>query len=449
MNTAAIVLLTAIITTAICMVAVFVWNRYHSKNRNKRVMKVIDQVRAERLESQRILAALELGVLAYGSDEHLLTANRMARTMLKEIPELFLEFCQMYGEANGIHASVLLGNDNVSGTYIAGERSYRITIQSQRLGSSDNRRYGHIVMVLDITAQENEDKRRKEFVANVSHELKTPLTTIKSWSESLLDWGIDEKDSAGIKADVRRIYDDSVRMDQLVSDLLLLSSIDSKGVYIDFQATSLDSIARSVTERLTSQAEVKEQELSFTRLGKIPMIYGDRVALERILTNLIVNAIKYTGLGGKISIYANSLIDEVYVKVVDNGKGIRQEFQEEIFKRFFRLDPTGSREYGGTGLGLPIVRELTNLHRGRIELQSEIDKGCEFIVFIPTLTKVRRDILIDLAAGNIIDDPCGQAAERDIYLFLARNGDIDWPPRLSRNDCEIILSKMDENIKSG
>ncbi|HHU08058.1 MAG TPA: HAMP domain-containing histidine kinase [Clostridiaceae bacterium] len=449
MNTAAIVLLTAILTTAICMVAVFIWNRYHGSKRNKRVMKVIEQVRAERIESQRILAVLELGILAYGSDEHLLTANRMARFMLKEIPEVFLEFCQKYGSENGIHASVLLGNNNVNGIYTAGDRFYRITIQKQRLGSSGNRRYGHIVMVLDITAQENEEKRRKEFVANVSHELKTPLTTIKSWSESLLDWGIDEKDSTGIKADVQRIYDDSMRMDQLVSDLLLLSSIDSRGVYVDFQPIDLDSIARSVTERLIPQAEDQDQKLSFTRLGKIPMIYGDRAAIERILTNLIVNAIKYTHDGGQISVYANSLIDEVYVKVADNGKGIRQEFQEEIFKRFFRLDPTGSRQYGGTGLGLPIVRELTNLHRGRIELQSEIGEGCEFMVFIPTLNKVRRDILFDLIAGNIIDDPCGQAAEREIRTFLTRNGDIDWPPRLTGNDCEIILKKMDENMNPG
>lgn len=449
MNTAATVLLTVIITTAICMVAVFVWDRYHSQTRNKRVMKVIDQVRTERVESQRILAALELGIVAYGSDEHLLTANRMARTMLNEIPELFLDFCQLYGGKNGIHVAILLGNDNVSGIYPAGERFYRVTIQSQKLGSSNQRRYGHIVMIQDITAQENEEKRRKEFVANVSHELKTPLTTIKSWSESLLEWGIDEKDSAGIKADVQRIHDDSMRMDQLVTDLLLLSSIDSKGVYVDFQAVNLDTVARSVTERLIPQAEDHHQELSFTRLGKIPSIYGDRAALERIFTNLIINAIKYTHDGGKISVYANSLIDEVYVKVVDNGRGIREEFREEIFKRFFRLDPTGSRQYGGTGLGLPIVRELTNLHRGRIELQSEVDEGCEFIVFIPTLTKVRSDILIDLSAGNIIDDPCGQAAEKDIYSFLTKKGDIDWPPRLTRSECEIVLKKMNENIKYG
>lgn len=442
MNTAEIIVITAILTTAICMIAVFAWEHFRRRTRDDHVMNVINQVRHERFESQAILAALDLGIVAYGSDDHLLTANEMARTMLNNIPETFPQFCQDYGEENGMRASILLGNDNVSGVYVSGDRSYRITIQSQKLGGIASRRYGHIVMVQDITAQEKEERRRKEFVANVSHELKTPLTTIKSWSESLLDWGVDEKDTAGIKADIQRIYDDSLRMEQLVSDLLLLSSIDSHGVHVDIQPINLDQVARSITERLLPQAKERKQELSFTRLGKLPLIYGDRVALERILSNLITNAIKYTPEGGKISIYANSLIDEVYVKVVDNGEGIKSEYHEEIFSRFFRLDTTGSRMYGGTGLGLSIVRELTNLHRGRIELKSEAGEGCEFMVLIPSMMKVRRDVLIDLVERNVIDDACGRAAENDIRSFLAIKDDRKWPPPLTMNEAELILKKM-------
>ena len=442
MNTTAVIAVTAIITTAICMIAVLVWDRYHRQSKSERMMNVINQVRHERFESQAILAALDLGIIAYGSDDHLLTANNKARTMLYEIPEAFQEFCQIYGEENGIRASILLGNEYVTGVYVSGDRSFRITIQRQKLAGESSRYYGHIVMVQDITAIENQERRRKEFVANVSHELKTPLTTIKSWSESLLDWGVDEKDAAGIKADIQRIYDDSLRMEQLVSDLLLLSSIDSQGVQVDIQHIVLDRVARSVTERLLPQAEERKQHLSFTRLGKLPLIYGDRVALERILSNLITNAIKYTQQGGKISVYANSLFDEVYVKVVDNGEGIKSEYHEEIFSRFFRLDTTGSRLFGGTGLGLSIVRELTNLHRGRIELKSEIGEGCEFIVFFPSLAKVRRDVLIDLAGHNVIDDACGKAAEQDIRSFLKIKDDHEWPQHLTLQEVELILDKM-------
>ncbi len=447
MNTALIIFITAILTTAICMIAVFIWDRYRRLNRDAKVMNVLNQVRNERFESQAILAALELGIVAYGSDDHLLTVNNMARTMLYDIPESFPEFCQVYGEENGIRAGMLLGSKHLSGIYVSGERSYRITIQSQHIGVDSSRRYGHIVMIQDITAIENEEKRRKEFVANVSHELKTPLTTIKSWSESLLDWGVDEKDVEGIKADVQRIYDDSIRMEKLVADLLLLSSIDSQGTQVDFQPVYLDKIARSVTEMLMPQAKERNQNLSFTRLGKMPMIYGDRVALERIMSNLITNAIKYTPEGGKVSVYANSLIDEVYVKVVDNGSGIKEEFHEEIFSRFFRLDTTGSRLYGGTGLGLSIVRELTNLQRGRIELQSEYGAGCEFMVFFPTMEKVRKDSLIDLLEGNIIEDGSGLAAERDIKSFLAQQGETSWPPRLNSQEAAILLEKMNKRIK--
>ena len=131
MNTAEIIVITAILTTAICMIAVFAWEHFRRRTRDDHVMYVINQVRHERFESQAILAALDLGIVAYGSDDHLLTANEMARTMLNNIPETFPQFCQDYGEENGMRASILLGNDNVSGVYVSGDRSYRITIKAR------------------------------------------------------------------------------------------------------------------------------------------------------------------------------------------------------------------------------------------------------------------------------------------------------------------------------
>ena len=143
---------------------------------------------------------------------------------------------------------------------------------------------GTIVVIQDITDQEREEKQRKEFVANVSHELKTPLTTIKTYSESLLEWGLAEKNDEAVRKDIWRIHDDSLRMERLVEDLLLLSSIDSRGIRIRPELMDLPQLVRQVIDRLQVQAQEKQIVLDSIVLSRIPLVLIDRSAMERVIT---------------------------------------------------------------------------------------------------------------------------------------------------------------------
>lgn len=421
-----IIAVTAVLTAAVMALGFVLLYHVTVRRRISRLLGIISDISAEGSETRAVLAALDIGVIAYGGNERLLTMNAMAGNLLPEIPATLSDFFSRYGEENGMKASMFLGSDALSGMVYLKGRTLVVTVQKRALDQA--RLSGHIVMIRDVTAEEREETRRKEFVANVSHELKTPLTTIKTYSESLLDWGIDEKDKDALKKDVRRLYDDSIRMEQLIEDLLLLSSLDSRGLSLKVDTLDFARLVRLATERVQLMAAEKGVELTCVVVAHIPKVLGDRASLERIVINLLTNAIKYTDPGGEIFAYVGTIVDDVYVKVKDTGQGIPPEYHEHVFKRFFRVDNTGSRRFGGTGLGLSIVRELADLHRGKIELKSEPGRGSEFTLLIPGKRKVLRDTRIMLLEGNRPVDAVGRAAADEIE----ENEDIQLPAPLEK-----------------
>jgi len=177
-------------------------------------------------------------------------------------------------------------------------------------------------------------------------------------------------------------------MGALVEDLLLLSSIDSKEMKPNMEQYNLSEIIKHIVDRLQIQAEEKKITLKCYSMTKLPRVFINRSSIERIFINIIGNAIKYTDQNGKITVYLGLLVDDVYVKVSDSGFGIEEDKIQHIFKRFYRVDMTGSRMYGGTGLGLSIAKELTELHGGEITVKSVLGKGTDFVVRIPYATKV-------------------------------------------------------------
>jgi len=355
----------------------------------------------EKNKAEAILIDLDVGILAYNSNGLLISHNPAVSTILnrKEPPETFKEFLMEYGKENGLQAGFLLGTGLSTAVYQANDKIVRIRLKEAKL--DQGAKAANIVVIQDITEQENEEKRRKEFVANVSHELRTPLTTIKTYSESLLEWGLKEKNKDSIRKDVFRIHEDSVRMGSLVEDLLLLSSIDSKGMRPKMDQHDLSAVLRAVVERIQIQADEKKIELSCYTLAKLPWVFVDRTDIERVMLNIISNAIKYTDQNGKVSVYLGVLADDVYVKVSDTGFGIEKDKLPFIFNRFYRVDMTGSRMYGGTGLGLSIAKELIELHGGDITVKSVLGKGTEFIVRIPSARKVFEDALNALTINTV------------------------------------------------
>jgi len=377
----------------------------------------------EKNKAEAILIDLDVGILAYNSNGVLISHNPAVCAILgiPEPPETFKDFLMEYGRENGLQAGFLLGSGLSAAIFQTKDRIVRIRLKEAKL--DQGMKAANIAVIQDITEQENEEKRRKEFVANVSHELRTPLTTIKTYSESLLEWGLKEKNKESIRKDVFRIHEDSVRMGTLVEDLLLLSSIDSKGMRPKMDQHDLSSVLRSVVDRMQIQAEEKHIELSCYTLAKLPMVFVDRSDIERIMINIISNAIKYTDQNGKVTVYLGILADDVYVKVSDTGFGIEKEKLPLIFNRFYRVDMTGSRMYGGTGLGLSIAKELTELHGGDITVKSVLGKGTEFIVRIPSARKVFEDALSALTINLVGTSVLYRMANETLAL---RAKEIGW-----------------------
>ena len=434
---------TAILTVFMTIFLIRMANRRYRRSKDREISTVVNQFIEERSKSEAILADLDVGVIAYGSDGIKINTNPAAQKMLSPelVPENLKDFIAQYGQSNGIQAALLLGNETIGGTVVCSNRVLRIRLKESRF--DEGRRAGTIVVLQDITEQEREEKQRKEFVANVSHELKTPLTTIKTYSESLLDWGLAEKNIDAIRKDVWRINDDALRMERLVEDLLLLSSIDSKGIRVRLELLDFAQLIRQAVDRMQHQAQEKSIDMACYTLSHIPLVYIDRTAMERVVTNLVSNAIKYTEKGGSVKVYISYLVDDVYVKVTDTGFGIDKDHLPRIFNRFYRVDMTGSRMFGGTGLGLSIAKELVELHDGKINVSSVLGKGTEFTVMIPIAHKVFSDILDGYLLGSPLSDALHLAAAEEM-LQVARELKLTDQELegLTREQWELLLAKI-------
>ncbi len=240
---------------------------------------------------------------------------------------------------------------------------------------------GVIMVIRDVTENMRLDNMRKEFVANVSHELKTPLTSIKGYSETIMNGDLTYQETLRFS---RVINQEANRMDRLVRDLLQLSRFDSKKVTWKKVQFSLNDLARNVCEKMKYSAREKNHNLEYVVAGKPPEVYADRDSIEQVIMNIISNSIKYTPEGGEIRVYVGTVNDSAYIKFVDNGIGIPEKDLRRIFERFYRVDKARSRKMGGTGLGLAIVKEIIDGNNGTIDINSTVNVGTEVVVTLPT-----------------------------------------------------------------
>ncbi|NLC89218.1 MAG: hypothetical protein GX681_04045, partial [Clostridiaceae bacterium] len=249
----------SVVSTMLVMMLVFrSLMRKFSEKKDQEFLRTVNQIANERAEANAILASLSIGIVAYGSDHRLIATNDLAKEMLGNIPDTIDAFLNQYGSDNGMRASFLIRASEVSGIYERENSVYQLRCEPRHLDDSSSRFAGHVIMIQDVTEATRLEEERRAFVANVSHELKTPLTTIKSYTETLLDWGLKEKDKQAVHKDLSRIYEDSLRMESLIADLLLLSSIDSKAHYMKAKVQDMGSLCRQVTERLRPSAEDKK-----------------------------------------------------------------------------------------------------------------------------------------------------------------------------------------------
>ncbi len=243
---------------------------------------------------------------------------------------------------------------------------------------------GVIVVIQDITEHVKLDNMRKEFVADVSHELKTPITSIMGYADTLLESDYDKEMQAKflgvISAEARR-------MARLVTDLLVLSRYDNKKVTKEESVFDLGELTKNCIDRLRFEVEKKNHNIECFVTANVPPVNADKYGIERVILNIISNAIKYTPENGVIKVYVGFVYNDAYIKVIDNGIGIPEADLSRIFERFYRVDKARSRELGGTGLGLPIAKEIIEQNNGSIDIKSEVDKGTEVVIRIPVYKK--------------------------------------------------------------
>lgn len=248
---------------------------------------------------------------------------------------------------------------------------------------------GVVVVMHDITAIRRLERMRSEFVANVSHELKTPITSIKGFAETLLNGAIDDRETAD--SFLRIIYDESERLNRLIIDILELSKIESKHSALQCSPVDLSELVHRLIHLIKSDASKKQIELQLDMEEDL-FIEGDEDRLRQVFINLISNAINYTPEGGKVLIEARSLHiseefaeDRVLIRIKDTGIGIPKKDLPRIFERFYRVDKARSRRSGGTGLGLSIVKHIVELHHGDISVESEAGIGTTFSIELPVI----------------------------------------------------------------
>jgi len=241
-----------------------------------------------------------------------------------------------------------------------------------------NHEWKGIVLVFhDITELKKLEQVRKDFFANVSHELKTPITSIKGFTETLLDGAM--KDQALCENFLSIILSESDRMQTLIQDLLDLSKIEQQGFKLEISKVDLQTVVDEIFQMLSQKAQ--EKNIEFKNYIKNPLIVaGDALRVKQVFINLIDNALLYTQSGGKVFITASETVNSVSIRVSDTGVGIGKEEIPRIFERFYRVDKARSRNSGGTGLGLAIVKHLVEAHKGNIEVESKLGQGTTFIV---------------------------------------------------------------------
>jgi len=267
------------------------------------------------------------------------------------------------------------------------EKEFEITINGQnkilkvtkKRVKYDEDKEGMLLVVSDITFIKKLEKIRSDFVANVSHELKTPLTSIKGFVETLKDGAIEDKEIAGkflniIEVEVERLV-------RLINDLLYLSEIENAKIQVTEDDVNVKEVLEECIELLRFKAESKNIKMQLRLDDKLKMkIHKDW--LKQIFINLIDNAIVYNRENGEVIIEVERLDEKIAIRVKDTGIGIPQNEIERIFERFYRVDKGRSRKLGGTGLGLSIVKHIVELYNGKIYVQSEVGKGSEFTIVI-------------------------------------------------------------------
>ncbi|HEX5003786.1 MAG TPA: ATP-binding protein [Gemmatimonadales bacterium] len=335
-----------------------------------------ERLRHEQAESAAMVAAMVEGVVAADARGRILTANPAARQLLGYGPlEPLPELQQLFRVREAREIVRLVTEGTPVAAQEVGLDGRRLVVSARPLPTG-----GAILVLHDQTEVRRLEAVRRDFVANVSHELKTPLTSISGYTETLLADRPDEKTERQF---LETILANAHRMQRLVDDLLDLARIESGRWQPEITAVEVEGVAREVWADFVGRAEGLGVRFATAVGDGAGTVLADPEGLRIVLRNLFDNALRYTPSGGMVTLRGLSAEDGVALQVEDTGSGIPREHLSRVFERFYRVDPSRSRMEGGTGLGLAIVRHTVEAHGGRVGVESELGAGTRVTCWFP------------------------------------------------------------------
>jgi two-component system phosphate regulon sensor histidine kinase PhoR len=359
----------------------------------------------ERNRSSAILRSMVEGVAVIDAQERIVFSNRAFSEILNldtsAIEGRFLIEVIRHTDLLGLIRRALLGEEGLQTDIVMGivqQRSFSVTAtpvqalesgtavpaESALLSSAQARTEkptGAVVVLHDVTELRRLERVRQDFVANVSHEFKTPLTAIQGFAETLLAGAVDDPENNRRFLEI--IRDHAARLARLTDDLLKLARIEAGKLELEFMPVDLEEQIDRCLETSSLKANWKRITLETDIPEKMPPAFADSSLIREVIQNLLDNAVQYTPAGGRIIVRAVANDHEAVVTVSDTGIGIPLADQERIFERFYRVDAARSREAGGTGLGLSIAKHIVETQGGRLWVQSEVGVGSNFSFSVP------------------------------------------------------------------
>ena len=357
-------------------------NKYIKSDERAELKDKLNEVSSRKNQIETILLHMTDGIIAFNIKGEIILINPAAKKFLSISPE-DNTFDDIFGKFKlDINTEKVIYLDSWTST------EQRIQVDDQYVKvlfapfkNEEERPDGVIAVIQDITEHVKLDNMQKELVADVSHELKTPITSIMGYADTLLEGGYDDETQTKF---LNVIASESRRMARLVTDLLTLSRYDSNKKKTKKETFDLGELVKMCQEKLAIEIKKKGHKVNSFVTADVPPVYADKDDIERVVLNILTNSIKYTPDNGEIKIYVGFVYNDAYIKIFDNGIGIPEDDLSRIFERFYRVDKARTREMGGTGLGLSIAKEILDKNGGSIDIKSKVGEGTEVVIRIPT-----------------------------------------------------------------
>ncbi len=349
----------------------------------KELNEKLREVSTQKNQIETILLHMTDGIIAFNMEGEIILINPAAKNFLSIRPEdnTFDDIFSKFKLDINMEKIIYLENWTSTEQRIQVDDKY-VNVFFAPFKNEEDRPDGVIAVVQDITEHVKLDEVRQEFVADVSHELKTPITSIMGYADTLLEGDYDKETQQKF---LNVIATEARRMARLVTDLLTLSRYDnnsSRNTQKD--QFDLGDLVKKCQDKLAIEIKKKNHTVDCFVTADVPPVYANKYDIERVVLNILTNSIKYTKEGGEIKIYVGFVYNDAYIKIFDNGIGIPEKDLNRIFERFYRVDKARTREMGGTGLGLSIAKEILDKNGGSIDIKSVVGQGTEVVVRIPT-----------------------------------------------------------------